>query len=113
MIPHSRKFPLRTEFLRFRSRAKRITSPHLTVYHVPCTIHSRLGVTIPKKVNKLATTRNYLKRLTYDALWPSVKDQKIDVVVVFRPLPLKKSPATSQLLIKEIQNLKLQIQNNN
>jgi hypothetical protein len=35
------------------------------------------------------------------------------VVVVFRPLPLKKSPATSQLLIKEIQNLKLQIQNNN
>lgn len=113
MIPHSRKFPLRTEFLRFRSRADKLITSHFILYSMRTITPSRLSVSVPKKVSKLATTRNYLKRLTYDTLWSQINGQKMDVVVVFKPLPLKKTPATSQLLIKEIQNLKLQIQNNN
>lgn len=105
MIPHSRKFPLRTEFLRFRSRAKRTAAPLFTIYYLPSTKQaSRLAAIIPKKVNKLATTRNYLKRLTYDCLWPQIKDQKMDMVVVFKPMPLKKSPLTARQIITELQS---------
>ncbi|GAB4026336.1 MAG: hypothetical protein Fur0011_1660 [Candidatus Microgenomates bacterium] len=102
MISREHKFPLRTEFLEFRARANKSVTPHLVIYYVSGTMYSRLGVTIPKKVSKLATTRNYLKRLTYNALWSRVKDQKMDVVVVFKPLPLKKTSATKQLLLKEL-----------
>ncbi len=108
MIPRSRKFPLRTEFLRFRSRAKRITTPHLTFFYLQHTQSGvsegvgRLGVIIPKKVSKLATTRNYLKRFTYNTLWPRVKDQQKDVVVVYKPLPIKKSSQIQTELINEL-----------
>lgn len=110
MIPHSHKFPLRTEFLKFRSRAKRTVTPLFTIYYLLSTQRaSRLAAIIPKKVNKLATTRNYLKRLVYDTLWPQIKDQKMDVVVVFKPLSLKKSPANSQQIITELQSLEFRI----
>lgn len=108
MIPRSRKFPLRTEFLRFRSHAKRITTPHLTFFHLPPAQSGvsegvgRLGVIIPKKVSKLATTRNYLKRLTYNTLWPRVKDQRKDVIVLYKPLPIKKSSQIEAELINEL-----------
>lgn len=103
MIPHSRKFPLRTEFLKFRSRAKRTVTPLFTIYYLLSTQRaSRLAAIIPKKVNKLATTRNYLKRLAYDTLWPQIKEQKIDVVVVFKPLPLKKSQKLKMELVNEL-----------
>ena len=102
MIPHSRKFPLRTDFLRFRSSAKRVVSSVFTTHILSTSSPARLGVIIPKKVNKLATTRNYLKRLVYDTLWPQIKDLKMDVVVVFKPLPLKKSPFTKQLLLTDL-----------
>lgn len=102
MIPHSHKFPLRTEFLRFRSRADKLVTSHFILYSMRTTTPSRLSVSVPKKVSKLATTRNYLKRLTYDTLWPRVKDQKIDVVVVFKPLPLKKTPNLKMELNNEL-----------
>lgn len=103
MIPHSRKFPLRTDFLRFRSRAKRTVTPLFTIYYLLSTKQaSRLAAIIPKKVNKLATTRNYLKRLVYDTLWPQIKDQKMDVVVVFKPMSLKKTTSTKQLLLTDL-----------
>ncbi len=102
MIPHFRKFPLRTEFLKFRSRAKKIVSSVFTLHLLATSSPARLGVIIPKKVNKRATIRNYLKRLAYDTLWPQIKDQKMDVVVVFKPIPLKKSTSTKQLLLTEL-----------
>ncbi len=111
MIPYSRKFPLRTEFLRFRSRAKRVTTPHLTIFYLPHTPNvangevGRLAVIVPKKVSKLATTRNHFKRLAYDTLWPSLKAANLDVVVVFKPLPLKKFPSTSRQITTELQSL--------
>lgn len=107
MIPRSAKFPLRTEFLSFRTRSKKSVTPLYTIYYIRVPTPSRLGVIIPKKVNKLATTRNYLKRLVYDTLWPLIKDQKMDVVVVFKPLALKKSPATSQQIITELNGIRL------
>lgn len=102
MIPHSRKFPLRTEFFKFRLKASKLVLPHLIIYRAKNNQHSRLGVSIPKKVSKLATTRNYFKRLTYNYLWPQIEDQQIDVVVIFKPLPLKKTPTTQQLLLSEL-----------
>ena len=112
MIPASQKFPLRTDFLRFRARAQKILSPHVAVYYALHTGHSRLAVVVPKKVSKLATTRNWLKRLTYDALYPHLKDAKLDVVVMYKPLPLSKNPKNKATIIGEIRNLKLQITNN-
>ena len=102
MIPHTRKFPLRTELLRFRSRANKLITPHLILYSMRTTTPSRLSVTVPKKVSKLATMRNSLKRLTYDTLWTQIKDQKIDMVVVFKPLPLKKTEKLKMELINEL-----------
>lgn len=107
MIPLTYKFPMRTEFVRFRARAKRANSTSFTVFYLRNTKHSRLSVVIPKKVSKLATTRNWLKRLAYDALWPLIKDQKIDCVVVFRPLPLTHIPQTKELVISELTSLSL------
>lgn len=91
MIPQSNKFPLRSEFVAFRTRAKRIVTPHTTMYVLPSSSHPRMGVVVPKKLSKLATTRNWLKRLTYDTLYLAIKNHNIDCVVVYKPLPLKKS----------------------
>lgn len=102
MIPHSHKFPLRTELLKFRARATKTTTPHLILSRSPAPTHSRLSIIVPKKVSKQATTRNYLKRLSYDALWTELKDQKIDMVVIFKPLPLNKTAATKQQLLAEL-----------
>lgn len=105
MIPKSSKFPLRTQFLAFRARAKQTTTPHLralfsNITHPVC--DSRLSVIVPKKLSKLATTRNWLKRLSYDTAWPLLKDRQLDCVVVYKPLPLTKSPVTQKELINEL-----------
>lgn len=111
MIPKSHKFPLRTEFLRFRTRAKRTTTPSLNVYylpHIPSEAKDgagRLAVIVPKKLSKLATTRNWLRRLTYDTLWPQIKDRALDCVVVYKPLPLKKTTSTKTQLLTELNHL--------
>lgn len=94
---------MRTDFLAFRSRARRLVTPHFTVYYLlPTTHSSRLAVVVPAKVSKLATTRNWLKRLVYDSLWPQIVDKKIDCVVIFKPLPLVKSPANKELILSEL-----------
>lgn len=103
MIPRRRKFPLRTEFLKFRTRAKKTVTPLFTIYHLPSTIKSsRFAVIVPKKVSKLATTRNYLKRLTYDYLWQHYQNKKTDLVIVFKPLPLKRSLEIKNLILGEL-----------
>lgn len=107
MIPRSRKFPMRTGFLTFRAKAKRLSSPHLTAYYTKSRGPSRLAVTIPKKVNKLAATRNWLKRLTFDSLWPRIKDSSHDVVIVYKPLPTTKSPETKKQILSELASLQI------
>ena len=99
------KFPLRTGFLDFKKNAKKHPFPNFLVY-TSSSASSRLGIIIPKKVNKLATTRNWLKRLTYDTLWPHIKEQNLDVVVVYKPMPLIKSLQAKDLIIKAINSLK-------
>lgn len=105
MIPAKYKFPLRTEFLAFRRRARRLHFPQYTPYFLPTSRPSRLSVIIPKKVNKLATARNWLKRLTYDTLWPLIKDKNLDLVIVYKPLLLSKSSATKEKIISELSSL--------
>lgn len=105
MISKASKFPLRTKYLDFRRRASKVVTPHTLISHLSSPNPSRLSVIIPKKVSKLATTRNYLKRLVYDQLWPQLKDKKTDVVVVFKPLPLKRSLATKQLITSELSTI--------
>lgn len=99
---------MRTEFLSFRSRAKRLSFAIYTAYFLPNTKHSQLAVVVPKKVNKLATTRNWLKRLTYDTLWPIIKDKKLAVVVVFKPLSLTKSQTTKEKVNSSLSSLRFE-----
>lgn len=103
MIPKSAKLPLRLEFLEFRRRAARVTTPFSTIYFLQSPIPTRLAVIVSKKLSKLATTRNWLKRLTLDFLWPVLKEKKLICVVVYKPLPLKKSPETKQQVISELE----------
>ena len=114
MIPKSRKFPLRTHFLVFRSRAKRLSTPHFTVFWLPQGSElpkssepnvARLAVIVPKKCARLATTRNWLKRLTYDTPWPLIKDKNLDLVVVYKPIKINKSSKIKENLIYELSNL--------
>lgn len=108
MIPKSNKFPLRTDFIRFRKRCKKYNTPHFTLCYEPSTMSSRLSVIIPKKVNKLATARNALKRLTYDTLWSLIKDKQLDCVIVYKPLPIKNSPPVKNQIISELQSISLE-----
>lgn len=105
MIPASRKFPLRTEFISFRARASKFTTPHTILYHLSSDHSPRFAVIIPKKVSKHATTRNWLRRLTYDTLWPQAKDKNLDLVLVYKPLILAQSPATKTQIITELNSL--------
>jgi RNase P protein component len=59
-------------------------------------------VVVPKKLSPKAVTRNWLKRLTYDTLWPLIQDKNFDCVIVYKPLPLSKTPATQKELINEL-----------
>lgn len=102
MIPKSNKFPARTEFLAFRARARQLMTPHARIYHLESNALARLTVIVPKKLSKLATTRNWLKRLTYNTLWPHIQKSNLDMVVIYKPLPLKKSPANTQQIISEL-----------
>lgn len=108
MIPKANKFPLRTEFLEFRRRAKRDATPLCTMYYLPSTGQSRLSVIVPKKLNKLAVVRNWLRRLTYNTLWPLIKDKNLDVVVVYKPIKLTKSDITKAQVITELSSLNLE-----
>jgi ribonuclease P protein component len=105
MIPSVRKFPLRTEFVSFRAKSKKILSPRVACYVLRVTHKSRLAVIIPKKVNKLAAMRNHLRRLTYDTLWPRIKDSALDVVIVYKPLPLTHSISIQTGLVAELMDL--------
>ena len=104
MISKARKFPARQEFLSFRKTAKQLTTPHVRLlYSAAASTH--LSVIVPKKCNKRAVVRNWLKRLTYDTLWLQTQDKKLDCVVVYKPLPLKKSPENKKLIMSELTSL--------
>lgn len=102
MLAKLLKFPLRTHFLSFRSRSRKLPSAHYLLQAMPRHEGSRLSVIVPKKVSKLATTRNYLKRVAYDTFYPLLRDKSLDCVIIFKSLPLKKSPALKQELIDEL-----------
>jgi len=70
----------------------------------PVTHDSRLCVVVPKKVSKLAVVRAWLRRLTYDALWGEIKDKKLDMVVVYKPIKLAKSDETKSQLVADLQS---------
>lgn len=105
MIPVSRKFPLRTEFLSFRRRAKRLVGPHTNIYHLGSNSSTRMAVIVPKKVNSRSATRNWLRRLTYDTLWPQIEDKNLDCVVVYKPLSLIKSSTTKAQIVSILKSL--------
>jgi ribonuclease P protein component len=103
MIPAISKFPLRTDYLSFRSKAKRLVAPHLTIFYLKSlSTPPRLSVIVPKKLSKLATTRNWLKRLTYDVLFLHLNGLSLDLIVVYKPLSLKKSPLTKAQVVHEL-----------
>ena len=97
--------PLRTQFLSFRSRATRHVTPHTTIYHLKSNISTRLGVVVPIKVNKRATTRNSFKRLAYDTAWKIIKDKNLDCIIIFKPLALPKGKPSQDLILSEIRSL--------
>ena len=104
MIPKRLRFPMRTDFLSFRSRARKIYSPHLTLYyrlHPPV----QLAVVVPKKVNKRAVVRNQLKRLLKREL---LNHQLGQIVVLVKPIHLEKDQLDSvvQSLSHLLQKLK-------
>ena len=109
MIPKRLRFPMRADFLSFRSRARKIYSPHLTLY---CLLHPpiQLAVVVPKKVNKRAVVRNRLKRLLKQEL---LNHQLGQIVVLVKPIHLEKNQLNSvaQELSRLLQKLQLQTPN--
>lgn len=99
---------MRTQFLSFRRSANRLTSSRVTCYFSPAPHGPRMSVIVPRNVSKLAITRNWLKRLTYDTLWPRIKDKGLDLVVVYKPIKLAKSTATKEQIISELSHLEFE-----
>ncbi len=82
---------MRTEFFSWRKHAKITHSPHLLLYTAPATPatsaktdRGRVSVVIPKKVNKLATGRNALRRVILDTLLPLTVSAKMDAVLFIK-----------------------------
>lgn len=113
MISKSNKFPTRTQFLAFRTKAKQITTPHLRVLFHSRSVDnitllecdSRLSVIVPIKVSKRATTRNSFKRLVYDIVWKLIKDKNLDCIVIFKTIALLKGKISQDLIIHELSQL--------
>jgi len=104
MISSLSKFPLRQHFLEFRRHAKHHTTSHLQIIYCKSN-KTRLGVIIPKKVHKLATSRNYFKRLTYDYLFQMLAHHSVDCVVLYKPLPLSKSKPNQEIIQNELSQI--------
>ncbi len=103
MIPKRLRFPMRTGFLSFRSRAQKTLTPHLKIYY----LHQdqiQFAVVVPKKVNKKAVIRNQLKRLLKREL---IHCQLGQLVVLVKPIHLEKNQLNSvvQELSHFLQNL--------
>lgn len=92
---------MREEFIKFRSKARKISGPALILY-VRRAAHTRLAVVVPAKVNKSAAVRNWLKRSTYDTLWSVLKEENYDCVVVYKPIPGGKSHDMRKRITEEI-----------
>jgi RNase P protein component len=105
MLSRLHKFPMRTEFLRFRHTSSQGVSPHLRLYSRRVSHQSRLSIVIPLKVNKHAVARNCFRRLLYDAAWSRIKSLNLDCVILLKPLPLPKNPTSLSLLLSELNNL--------
>jgi ribonuclease P protein component len=104
MISKTNKFPTRIQFLKFRSVAKQLSTPHLRVMVLPHA-PSRLSVIVPIKVSKKATTRNLFKRLVFDVAWKIIADKNLDYIVLCKPITLVKGPASEKMLIEELKSL--------
>lgn len=112
MISRASKFPTRIQFLRFRARAKQLSTPHLRIMVLPRVpsgptggVGSRLSVVIPIKVSKRATTRNSFKRLVYDGAWKILKDKNLDCIIIFKPIALIKGKVSESLIVSELNGL--------
>lgn len=95
---------MRREFLSFRRQAKRLASSHLQLLFLP-EGKLLLSVVVPAKVSKLATTRNWLRRLVYDSLWQTLAGSRLVCVVIFKPIPMVRSAATQTLIEEELRDL--------
>jgi len=93
---------MRTEFFTFRKRAQIAHSLHLLLYYAvapQAKLTGRSGVVIPKKVSKLATSRNTLRRQLIDAMFPLAKSNNIDLILFV------KSMAPVDVLFSELNQL--------
>jgi RNase P protein component len=104
MISKVNKFPTRVQFLKFRSVAAQLTTPHLRVMVLPHT-PSRLSVVVPIKVSKKATTRNSFKRILHDIAWKIIADKNLDCIILCKPITLIKGPMSEKMLIEELKSL--------
>jgi RNase P protein component len=95
---------MRQGFLAFRDRAKQQATPHLRMLYSPHA-PSRLSVVVPAKVNKRATTRADLRRLSYDYFWPLISEKNLDCVIIFKPLSLKADKSSQESIRAELKNL--------
>lgn len=74
---------MRRSFYVFRKRAQLSRAPHLLIYSLPAD-NPRVSVIVPKKVAKLATQRNSLRRALLDHLLPLAVARKQDLVVFLK-----------------------------
>ncbi len=113
MIPKSKRFPMRTQFLEFRRLARRFFSQNLILYYRPSS-EIKLAVVVPKKVNRRAVVRNRLKRLLKKEL---LKYQLGWMVVLVKSAHLEKSqlsPVVEELLslLRELSKTQHSVINN-
>lgn len=96
MLPKTNRFPLRTEFARFKKEAKLIQGRYGgLLYGLGQNPAPRFAFIVSKKIDKKATARNRIKRLLSVAVFDCLKQVKPGAEGVFlaKPAILGKSLA--------------------
>jgi len=86
MLPKSKRLPTKA-FKQVIEKGQSFHGPFLIVRTILSNSPTRMSVSVPKKVAKLATGRNLLRRRVYSII--SKKEEKIkegyDVIVILKP----------------------------
>jgi ribonuclease P protein component len=93
---------MRTEFFAWKKTATKTTLSQLTLYHAPSQ-SPQVAVVIPKKILKLATHRNSLKRVLLDKLFASAQARQESMVLFLRKT--NSSPNLKNFILDELDNL--------
>lgn len=92
---------MRSQFLKFKKTANKITTKSLIIYW-QADSSPRFALVIPKKAVKQAAARNRLKRILKTTLLSGLKNSKVSAIIILKPMPIKDYASAKEKLTSEL-----------